>query len=74
MIRPTQPLLLTPMEAAATLGRSVDQLRRWRARGRGPEFFDLDRGLVRYSRVAVEATAKELRLRQEQAIRDAGTG
>ncbi|WP_425486863.1 helix-turn-helix domain-containing protein [Microbacterium rhizomatis] len=44
------PVLLTPDEAAAILGRDVAELRRWRRQNVGPTFHDLGRGLIRYAR------------------------
>ena len=40
------PVLLTPEEAAAILGRDVAELRRWRGQSIGPTFHDLGRGLI----------------------------
>jgi len=52
------PVLLTPDEAAAILGRDVAELRRWRGQNIGPTFHDLGRGLIRYARESVlEAAA-----------------
>ena len=47
------PVLLTPDEAAAILGRDVAELRRWRGQNVGPTFHDLGRGLIRYARNSV---------------------
>lgn len=47
------PLLLTPGEVAAILGRDLSELRRWRGQNVGPTFHDLGRGLIRYARESV---------------------
>ncbi|SDZ55187.1 helix-turn-helix domain-containing protein [Herbiconiux ginsengi] len=47
------PVLLTPDEAAAILGRDAAELRRWREQNVGPTFHDLGRGLIRYRRDSV---------------------
>lgn len=47
------PLLLTPEETSAILGRSLDELRQWRAQNTGPTFHRLGGRLIRYSRTAV---------------------
>lgn len=46
--------LMTPAEAAATLGITTRQLRTMRRRNTGPTFYTLGPRLVRYSRVDVE--------------------
>lgn len=51
------PVLLTPEEAAAILGRDMSELRRWRGQNVGPTFHDLGRGLIRYARESVMETA-----------------
>ena len=57
------PILLTPDEAAAILGRDAAELRRWRSQNVGPRFHDLGRGLIRYAResVLVEAAMTSAR-------------
>jgi hypothetical protein len=47
------PILLTPDEAAAILGRDVAELRRRRGQNAGPTFHDLCRGFIRYARDSV---------------------
>lgn len=47
------PVLLTPDEAAAILGRDAAELRWWRSQNVGPTFHDLGRGLIRYARQSV---------------------
>ncbi|MFL2002123.1 hypothetical protein [Microbacterium sp. A1-JK] len=47
------PVLLTPDEAAAILGRDFAELRRWRGQNIGPTFHDLGRGLIRYTHESV---------------------
>ncbi|MGC5225121.1 helix-turn-helix transcriptional regulator [Micromonospora sp. DT81.3] len=49
------PILLTPAEASVILGRTVEELRRWRATNEGPAFYDLGDGLIRYRRASVLA-------------------
>ena len=48
-----EPLLLTPDETAAILGRDLSELREWRMRNVGPNFHDLGGCLVRYVRESV---------------------
>jgi hypothetical protein len=48
-----EPLLLTPDETAAILGRDLSELREWRKRNVGPNFHDLGGGLIRYVRESV---------------------
>jgi hypothetical protein len=47
------PLLLTPDETGAILGRTVHELRQWRSENIGPAFHNLGGRLIRYSRIAV---------------------
>ena len=47
------PLLLTPEETSAVLGRTLEELRQWRAQNVGPTFHQLGGRLFRYSRTAV---------------------
>lgn len=46
-VPPTDPLLTTK-EAAVILKVSVDTLKKWRQRGRGPAFIKYESGTVRY--------------------------
>ncbi len=48
-----EPLLLTPAETAAILGRALSELREWREHNTGPTFHDLGGGLIRYVRESV---------------------
>ena len=43
------PLLLTPAEAGAALGMTMDQLRVLRDTNSGPEFYRIGRRLIRYN-------------------------
>ncbi len=45
-----QDQLLTPPEAAAELGLSVEQLAQMRREGTGPDWGELTRRLIRYTR------------------------
>ncbi|RLP69093.1 hypothetical protein D9V29_12190, partial [Mycetocola manganoxydans] len=47
------PLLLTPEETSAILGRTLEELRQWRVQNTGPTFHRLGDRLIRYSRAAV---------------------
>jgi hypothetical protein len=47
------PLLLTPEETSAILGRTLEELRQCRAQNEGPTFHQLGGRLVRYSHSAV---------------------
>jgi hypothetical protein len=57
MNAPTTPLLLTPNMAAAVLGCTVTELRRWRAQGEGPAFHTLGPRTIRYNTFALHAYA-----------------
>ena len=59
------PVLLTPEEAAAILGRDMAELRRWRGRNVGPTFHDLGRGLIRYALDSVLEAAATTPARQD---------
>jgi predicted DNA-binding transcriptional regulator AlpA len=50
-----EPEMLTPREAAAVLGRSVQTLANWRHTKRGPAFIKLSNGLIQYAPEAVAA-------------------
>lgn len=50
------PLLLTPEETSAILGRTLHELRQWRAENGVPTFHRLGGRLIRYSRTAVTSS------------------
>ena len=58
--QPSFASLLTPEQAATTLGVSVDELDVMRAEGRGPNAYAVSPRVVRYSPTGVEAWKSHL--------------
>lgn len=68
----TAPLLLTPDEASAILGRDLSQLREDRKRNVGPDFHNLGGGLIRYRRESVLRDAERRAVRPRERSSERG--
>jgi hypothetical protein len=56
--------LLTTRQVAAILNMKIDTLKKWRARGKGPAFLNLDSGAIRYRLEAVQKYLSDCGLRR----------